>query len=80
MKKETRKKRKKRRRFRHLNQFDRDRIEALTNAGHKQEEIAKILDFDTGSISREIKKRKRRNGIYSAKTAQHKAQQKRSEP
>jgi IS30 family transposase len=79
MKKENRKKCKKRRRFRHLDQFDRDRIEALINAGHKQEEIAEILDFDAGSISREIKKRKRRNGIYSAKTAQHKAQQKRSE-
>jgi len=78
MKKETRKKRRKRRRFRHLNQFDRDRIEALANAGHKQEEIAKILDFDAGSISREIKKRKRKNGVYSAKTAQHKAQAKRS--
>jgi IS30 family transposase len=78
MKKVTRKKRRKRRRFRHLNQFDRDRIEALANAGHKQEEIAKILDFDAGSISREIKKRKRKNGVYSAKTAQHKAQAKRS--
>lgn len=79
MKKETRKKRRKRRSFRHLDQFDRDRIEALINAGHKQEEIAKILDFDAGSISREIKKRKRKNGVYSAKTAQHKARQKRSD-
>ena len=79
MKKENRKKRKKKRRFRHLNQFDRDRIEALVTAGHKQEEIAKILDFDASAISREVNKRKRKNGIYSAKTAQHKAQQKRSE-
>ena len=79
MKKEIRKKRKKKRRFRHLNQFDRDRIEALINSGHKQEEIAKILDFDASAVSREVNKRKRRNGTYSAKTAQHKAQQKRSE-
>jgi len=78
MKKETRRKRKKRRRFRHLNQFDRDRVEALKDAGHKQEEIARILDFDASAISREINKRKRRNGVYSAKTAQHKAQVKRS--
>lgn len=77
MKKETNKKQKKRRHFHHLNQFDRDRIEALKNAGHKQEEIAKILDFDAGAISREINKRKRKNGIYSAKTAQQKAQVKR---
>jgi IS30 family transposase len=78
MKKETRKKHKKRQPFRHLNQFDRDRIEALKNAGHKQEEIAEILDFDASAISREINKRKRKNGIYSAKTAQHKARVKRS--
>lgn len=79
MKKETRKKRKKRRPFRHLDQFDRDRIEAMKNSGHKQEEIAKILGFDASAVSREINKRKRKNGVYSAKTAQHKAQQKRSE-
>ena len=79
MKKETKRKRKKRRPFRHLNQFDRDRIEALIDAGHKQEEIAKIIDFDASAVSREINKRKRKNGVYSAKTAQHKAQQKRSE-
>lgn len=78
MKKETKKLRKKRRRFRHLNQFDRDRVEALKNAGHKQEEIAKILDFDASAISREINKRKRKNGVYSAKTAQQKARVKRS--
>lgn len=78
MKKETRKKRKKRRRFRHLDQFDRDRIEALIDTGHKQEEIAKILDFDASAISREVNKRKRKNGAYSAKTAQHKARVKRS--
>ncbi len=64
--------------FRHLNQSDRDRIEALLKSGHKQEEIAEILSFDAGTISREIKKRKRKNGIYQATTAQHKANIKRS--
>lgn len=74
MKKRT----KQRRHFRHLNQSDRDRIGALLRSGHKQEEIAKILSFDAGSISREIKKRKRKNGFYEATTAQHKANVKRA--
>jgi len=72
------KRRKKKRSFRHLNQSDRDRIEALLKSSHKQEEIAGILSFDAGTISREIKKRKRKNGIYQATTAQHKADVKRS--
>jgi len=78
MKKETHKKRKRRRHFRHLNQFGRDRIEAMIDSNQSQEQIAKILEFDAASISREIRKRKRKNGVYSAKTAQHKAQVKRS--
>lgn len=73
MKKEIKKKCKKRRRFRHLKQFDRDRIQAMISSGHKQEEVAKILDFDPGAISREINKRKTRNGKYIATVAQHKA-------
>jgi transposase, IS30 family len=64
--------------FHHLNQFDRDRIEALLEAGHQQEEIAKILKVDAGTISREIKKRKRKNGCYEATLAQQKANVKRS--
>jgi IS30 family transposase len=77
MKKEIREKRKKRRQFRHLKQHDRDRIEALLNSGNTQEEISKILNFDAGSISRENKKRKLKNGRYSATAAQHKARLKR---
>jgi len=68
------KRRKRRRSFRHLNQFDRDRIEALLKARYKQEEIAEILCVDAGTISREIQKRKRKNGYYEALTAQHKAE------
>ena len=68
---------KRRRSFRHLNQFDRDRIEALLKAGHKQEEIAEVLNVDAGTISREIQKRKRKNGRYGASAAQKKASVKR---
>lgn len=78
MKKENEKKHKKKRHFRHLNQSDRDRIQALLSSGHKQEEIAEILDFDPGAISREIKKRKTKNGKYFSAVAQHKARVKRS--
>lgn len=69
---------KRRRLFRHLNQLDRDRIEALLLAGHKQKEIAIILQVNKGTISREINKHKRKNGYYEAATAQHKANIKRS--
>lgn len=63
--------------FRHINQSDRDRMEALLDAGHLQKEIATILSFDPGAISRE-RKRKRKNGVYEATTANRKAQVKRS--
>jgi len=72
------KEKKRERHFRHLNQFDRDRIEALLKAGHKQEEIAKIICVGPCTVSREIRKRKRKNGYYEATTAQYKAQVKRS--
>jgi len=68
---------KRRRHFRHLNQFDRDRIEALLQAGHKQKEIAGILNVDKGTISREIQKRKLKNGCYKAAVAHQKARVKR---
>lgn len=63
--------------YRHLTQADRDRIEALLDAGEKQKEIAKILKVAPGTISRE-RKRKRKNGRYDAATAQMKANVKRS--
>ena len=68
---------KKRIKFRHLDQFNRDRIEALLTAGHKQEEIAAVLKVDKSTISRE-RKRKRKNGRYEATTAQLKANVRRS--
>lgn len=77
MKKETDKNRKKRRPFRHFKQADRDRMEALLDSGHNQEEVATILAFDAGAISREIK-RKQKDGRYVATVANHKAGVKRS--
>lgn len=67
----------KRKHFRHLDQYDRDRMEALLDAGHTQAAIARILKVSSGTISRE-KKRQRKNGHYEATTAQRKANVKRS--
>jgi IS30 family transposase len=78
MKKETEKKRKKRKPFHHLKQPDRDRIEALLDAGHTQEEIATILQFNPGAISREVTGRQTKDGRYVATLAQGKANVKRS--
>ncbi len=69
---------KKQRTFHHLNATARDRLEALLDAGEKQKEIAKILKVNKSTISREVKKRERKNGRYDADTAEHKAQIKRS--
>lgn len=71
-------KKKQRKPFRHLDQYDRDRIEALLRASHTQQEIAEVLQVDKGTISREIKKRKRKDGRYEATTAQMKANVRRS--
>lgn len=63
--------------FKHLNQTDRDRLEAMLDSGLKQNQVAKILKVDPSTISREVKKRKLRNGKYDAGAAQHKARVKR---
>src|SRR3989338_1002261 len=63
--------------YRHLDQSDRDRMEALLASGHKQVEIARILKVDKGTISREMKRRLR-IGVYDASRAQMKANVKRS--
>lgn len=69
---------KRKRRFKHLDQSDRDRLEILWRNGFNQVEIAKVLKVNKSTVSREIKKRKRKNGIYDAVTAQAKALVKRS--
>ncbi len=65
--------------FKHLGQYDRDRIEALLAAGQRQTMIAKILGINKSTISRELSSRKRGNGIYEATNAQQKAYVKRHE-
>lgn len=69
--------------YRHLNQQDRDRLQALRDSGVKQKEIARILVVNPSTISREIarnrrkyrKKRriKNKNARYEASVAEHKA-------
>src|SRR3989344_4288455 len=56
----------------------RDRIEALWRAGHRQREIATVLQVDKSTISREMAKRRMMTGEYRATNAEHKAQVKRS--
>ena len=65
--------------FRHLNQHDRDRIEALLDAGETQSAVAKILKINKSTISREVSLRKRANGRYEATRAEQKAYVKRRE-
>lgn len=67
----------KRKSFHHLNQNQRDRMEAMINAGHTQKEIAQVLKVNPCTISRERRERKRKNGYYDADTAQMKARSKR---
>jgi IS30 family transposase len=67
----------KRRQFRHLDEHKRDRLEILWRTGHRQKDIAEVLGVDKSTISREISRRKRKNGVYDAETAQHKARVKR---
>ncbi|KKR78516.1 MAG: hypothetical protein UU24_C0034G0010 [Candidatus Nomurabacteria bacterium GW2011_GWA2_40_9] len=45
------KKSKKRKRFCHLNDKKRDRLEALLNEGHLQKDIAKILKTDPSTVT-----------------------------
>lgn len=64
-----------------LSQFERDRIDAMFNAGHEQKDIAEVLDRDKGTISREIDRNRRKirkksgtiNGRYESSVAQQKA-------
>lgn len=60
-----------------LSQFERDRIQALLDARISQKEIAKILCRDKSTISREIKRHRKKNGVYDARCAQYKAYVKR---
>lgn len=59
--------------YRHLNQHDRDRIEALLCTGETKSSISRILGVDRSTISREIEGRKKDNGAYESTAAEHKA-------
>jgi len=59
--------------FVQLDNYKRDRIEALLDSGVKQQTIAKIIGVHKSTISREIAKRKKLDGKYSAHVAEHKA-------
>ena len=57
----------------HLDFRARDRIEALLSSGHIQTEVADVLGVDKSTVSREVRKRQKEDGIYSATVAEHKA-------
>jgi IS30 family transposase len=59
--------------FKHLDFHARDRIEALWRSGHTKVQIAKILEVNKSSISREILTRRQEHGEYKADNANHKA-------
>lgn len=69
--------------YRHLTQADRDRLQALRDAGTEQKEIARVLKVDPSTISREISRNRRKyrkkkniknkNARYEAGVAEHKA-------
>lgn len=65
--------------FKHLDFRARDRIEALWRAGHEKKEIADVLGIHKSTVSREIQKRKKLDGTYSATVAEHKALVKRED-
>ena len=70
--------------YKQLNQFDRDRIEAMLNKKHTQKDIANVLGVDEATISNEIRRnRLKRDGVgakkgeYKATTAERKSKQRR---
>ena len=75
----------KNKKYEHLNQLKRDRLQALRESGHTQKEIADILKINQSSISRELNRNCRKirrkketiNGKYESSVAQHKAYLKR---
>lgn len=65
--------------FKHLDKSDRDRIHALYGYGHNQKDIARVLEVNPGTISREIARSGRKTYWYNAKRAQDDANLKRSQ-
>lgn len=63
----------KKKKYTQLSQFERDRIDALLDRGHKQKEVAKIIDRDESTISREIKRNKRKRGKKNKRQRKYEA-------
>jgi transposase, IS30 family len=67
--------------YAHLDQAKRDRIQALRDSRHTQQEIAVIIGVDKSTVSREIQRNRRKKrgggktklGTYEASVAHHKA-------
>lgn len=67
--------------YEHLDQMKRDRLEALIDDGQTQKEIAKILGVNQSTISREISRNRKKKrmtggtilGSYESGAAEHKA-------
>ena len=64
--------------FKHLNHYERDRIEKLWYHLTPVVDIARILGRDKGTISREIRRYTNKHHRYNATTAQKKAKEKRT--
>lgn len=65
--------------FRHLNEHDRERIQALYLWGHSQKEIAETLEVHPGTISRELQRYEKKTWRYSATRAEEDARTKREQ-
>ena len=68
--------------YEHLNQAKRDRLQAMLDSGLRQNKIAEILKVDPATISREVARNRKRVrkkggvilGAYESEAAEHKAQ------
>ena len=66
--------------MKHLTKEQRYTISVMLQKGYSQKEIAKAIDKDKSTISREIKRnRDKRNGVYKANLAQKKYEQRQKE-
>ncbi|MDP3697051.1 MAG: helix-turn-helix domain-containing protein, partial [Candidatus Taylorbacteria bacterium] len=71
----------KKKKYEHLDQLKRDRLQALIESGHSQKTVAGILKVDQSTISRELNRNRRKikrkggtiNGKYESEVADHKA-------
>lgn len=64
--------------FRHITDRDRDRIQALRDNWHSQQEVAEILGISKSAISRELQRNPTRTGRYVADRASIDAAEQRS--